>query len=53
MLLVLSVLLCINFKLTNIEIFCFFVLKYKYIFNRYIVALLSQQIFDNNMLQFI
>ena len=53
MLLVSNVLSYINFKLTNEKIFCFFVLKRKYVFNRYVVALLSQQIFDNNVLQFI
>ncbi len=50
---ILSILLCVNFKLTNKEIFCSFVLKHKYIFNRYIVASLLQQILNNNILQFI
>ncbi len=53
MLLVLSVLLYINFKSTNKKIFYFFILKYKYVFNCYIVASLLQQILDNSILQFI
>jgi len=52
-LLVTSVLLYVSFKLTNKKIFYFFVLKRKYIFNRYVVALLSRQILDNNISQFI
>jgi len=40
MLFVTNVLLCVNFKLTNKEIFYFFILKRKYVFNCYIVALL-------------
>ncbi len=53
MLFVLNVLLCVNFKSTNKEIFCSFILKRKYIFNRYVVALLSRQILNNNISQFI
>ncbi len=52
MLLVLNVLLYVDFKSTNEEIFCFFVSKRKYVFNRYVVALLLRQILDNNVLQF-
>jgi len=40
MLFVTNVLSCVSFKLTNKEIFCFLILKRKYVFNRYIVALL-------------
>ncbi len=53
MLLVLNVLSYVDFKSTNKKIFCFFVLKRKYVFNCYVVASLSQQIFNNNILQFI
>ncbi len=53
MLFVLSVLLCVDFKLTNKEIFCSFVLKRKYVFNCYVVASLLRKIFDNNVSQFI
>jgi len=50
MLLILNVLLCINFRLTNKEFFYSFVSKRKYVFNRYVIASLSQQILDNNVI---
>jgi len=53
MLFVLNVSSYVDFKSTNEKIFCFFVLKRKYVFNRYVVASLSQQILDNNVSQFI
>ncbi len=51
MLLVSNVLSCVNFRSTNEKIFCSFVSKRKYVFNRYVVASLSQQILDNNVLR--
>jgi len=53
MLLILNVLSYIDFKSTNEKIFCFFVLKREYVFNRYVIALLLRQIFDNDVSQFI
>jgi len=53
MLLVLSVSSCVDFKSTNEKIFCSFVSKREYVFNRYVVASLSRQILNNNILQFI
>jgi len=50
MLLILNVLSYINFRLTNKKIFCSFVSKCEYVFNRYVVASLSQQILDNNVI---
>ncbi len=50
MLFIISVLLSVNFKLTNINIFCSCVLKRKYIFNCYVIALLLRQILNNNLL---
>ncbi len=53
MLFVISVLLYIDFKSTNKEIFYSFVSKRKYIFDCYVVASLLRQVFDDNISQFI
>ncbi len=53
MLLVLSVLSCVNSKSINKKIFYFFVSKRKYVFNRYVIALLLRQILNNNVLKLI
>ncbi len=50
MLFISNVLSYIDFRLTNKEIFCSFILKREYIFNCYVVASLSQQILDNSVI---